>query len=266
MAMQKWLLSSDQQIPYHDPRAVELWFKVMKAFKPDVVDYLGDQDDQACYSKYTEGRAAEFLVQYKEDGADKLLPYINAEAKGAKEFYKQTRAIAKKAELFVALGNHDIRIFDYVDRKLAEMKEQVTPNSLWGLDDLGYDYIYYSDRPKLRYGGLYAHHGMAITKAAGESVKADMDNFGVSIVRGHSHRLAMTNKTFPLRNETIRGYELGHMSDINSEGMGYTNNHNWQQGFAYAYIDGDNVHMNLVEIKNGSSGYSCVVDGKKFEA
>jgi len=183
--MRKWLLSSDQQIPYHDPKAVELWFKVMKSFKPDVIDYLGDQDDQACYSRWTEGRSQEFINIYKEEGAEHLLPYIQAEAKGARELYEQTRKIAKNAELFVALGNHDVRVFDYVDKKLNEISKEVTPNSLWGLDDLGYDYIYYGDKPRLRYGGLYAHHGVAISKHAGESVKADMDSFGVSIIRGH---------------------------------------------------------------------------------
>ena len=59
------MLSSDQQIPYHDPRAIELWFKVMKAYKPDVVDILGDTDDQACYSRFTEGRSAEFVNSHK---------------------------------------------------------------------------------------------------------------------------------------------------------------------------------------------------------
>ena len=46
----KWMLSSDQQFPYQDDKMIALWFKVMKWFKPDVVDYLGDTDDQACYS------------------------------------------------------------------------------------------------------------------------------------------------------------------------------------------------------------------------
>jgi len=36
----RWMLSSDQQFPYADPKMIELWFKVMKWFKPDVVDYL----------------------------------------------------------------------------------------------------------------------------------------------------------------------------------------------------------------------------------
>ncbi len=63
----KWMLSSDQQYPYQDDKAIELWFKVMKWFKPDVVDILGDTDDQACYSKYTEGRSAEFLRMHKDE-------------------------------------------------------------------------------------------------------------------------------------------------------------------------------------------------------
>ena len=67
----KWMLSSDQQFPYQDDKMIALWFKVMKWFKPDVVDYLGDTDDQACYSKYTEGRSAEFLQLHK-----RYLPFI----------------------------------------------------------------------------------------------------------------------------------------------------------------------------------------------
>ncbi len=45
----KWMLSSDQQFPYQDDKMIELWFKVMKWFKPDVVDYLGDTDDAEIY-------------------------------------------------------------------------------------------------------------------------------------------------------------------------------------------------------------------------
>jgi hypothetical protein len=63
----KWMLSSDQQFPYQDDKMIALWFKVMKWFKPDVVDYLGDTDDQACYSKYTDGKPTEFLKAYKND-------------------------------------------------------------------------------------------------------------------------------------------------------------------------------------------------------
>lgn len=266
----KWMLCSDQQIPYHDPRAIELFFKVMKAWKPDVVDVLGDTDDQACYSRFTEGRSAEFSALHKVgDGAD-ILPLAQSEAQGAKDFYTQIRNTAKRgAELFTALGNHDVRVFDYFDKKLVEYLGAITPNSLWGLDDLGYSYIYYGDKPKQRYGDIYVHHGVAISQNAGESVRKDVENFGVSIIRGHSHRAGSFYKTFELTGSTLRGWEIGHMSDETSDGMGYTNMHNWQKGFAVATIesgssvtkDGWYPHVQFIEI---TPDYTCVVDGKKF--
>lgn len=264
----KWALSSDQQIPYHDPRAIALWFKVLKSWKPDVVDYLGDTDDQACYSRFTEGRPQEFLVAHKADQADTILPLMQADAQGAKEFYTQTRKMLPKAQLFSALGNHDIRVFDYTEKKLPDIIDQVTPEALWALDTLGYDYIYYNDVPKHRFGDIHVHHGVAISQNAGESVRKDVENFGVSIIRGHSHRAGSFFRTYELRNggagETVRGWEIGHMADEKSDGMAYTNSHNWQKGFAVAHIEnGVTPHIQFVEI---SADYTCYVDGKKFSA
>jgi predicted phosphodiesterase len=266
----KWMISSDQQIPYHDPRAIELWFKVMKAWKPDVVDILGDTDDQACYSRFTEGRSAEFLNLHKSGDGTTILPLAQSEARGAAEFFAQCKTTAKRgAELFTALGNHDVRVFDYFDKKLPEYIESISPESLWGLDSLGFSYIYYGDLPKHRYGDIYVHHGVAVSQNAGESVRKDVENFGVSIIRGHSHRAGTFYKTFELTNTLQRGFEIGHMSDEKSDGMGYTNMHNWQKGFAIAHIesgstvtdDGYYPHIQFIEI---TPDYTCVVDGKKF--
>ena len=273
----KWMLSSDQQIPYADKRTIELYFKVMKWFKPDVVDLVGDQSDQFCFSRWSEGRPAEFLEQIKRSSKDEsanpfdgILELSQAEEKPVAEFYSQHRKILKNSEIFVALGNHDIRAFDYFEKKIPAMMDQITPESLWGLDSLGIDYIYYNDRPKHRYGGVHVHHGMSISKNAGESVRNDIDSFGVSLVRGHSHRLASYSKSYPLRNETLRGWELGHMMDIDHEGASYDNVHNWQQGFAIGHIesgkdtiDGYYPHIQLIEV---TRDYTCFVDGKKFSA
>lgn len=262
----KWMLSSDQQFPYQDDNMIKLWFKVMRWFKPDVVDYLGDTDDQACYSKYTEGRSAEFLKMYKDNNGDAIVPLMKHEAKGARDFYAKTRKMLPDAQLFSALGNHDIRVFDYIDAKLPDYVEAVTPEALWGLDSLGYDYIYYNQPPAHRYGDIHVHHGNAISQNAGESVKKDVENFGVSIIRGHSHRAGSMFQTYELRNggkgEILRGYEIGHMCDEKSSGMNYTNVHNWQKAFAIAHIEnGVYPHIQLIHV---SPDYTCYVDGKKF--
>jgi hypothetical protein len=259
----KWLLVSDLQIPYEDPRAVALLFKVMKSWKPDVVDLLGDIDDQACYSRWTDGRPAEFLKMVKDEDVARIQPLVISEAKGAKEFFEKVRKTRPNAEIFFAGGNHDDRASDYFDKKLPEYAEYVTYEALYGLDSLGIDYIHYNDRPKYRYGDIYVHHGIALSQNAAESVRKDCESFGVSMIRGHSHRMGYWHKTFDLTGTKWRGWEIGHMSDIDSEGMGYTNLHNWSQGFAIGHIDGDNVHINLVEI---TKDYTCVVDGKVFSA
>lgn len=274
-----WLLSSDHQIPYQDNRAINLWFQVIDYMKPNVVDYLGDTSDQFCFGRFEEGRTREFLHTVPDvdvySGANPedfdlqlayrqhLMKWVKEEEKGAADFYALTREKLPDSEIFSALGNHDIRIWNYADKYLKEIFEDITPESLWGLDNLGIDYIFYEDLPKERYGGIYAHHGIAASAEAGASVKSDIDKLGVSLIRGHSHRMASYYKTYELRNETLRGYEIGHLCQVDSDGFKYSQVHNWQMGFAVGHVHGDNAHIQLVEIM---PDYTCVVDGKRFAA
>lgn len=260
----RWLLSSDQHIPYSDPRYLDLWFQVVKWFRPDVIDYLGDTSDQDCFSKYSVGTSNEFLNQIAKPNGEDVVPFIMEQERPVAEFYAQTRKMRPKAEIFVALGNHCARVFDYVDRKMPENIKAITPEALWKFDSLGFDYIHYSDLPKERYGKIFAHHGNAISQHAGESARKDSETHGVSIIRGHSHRMGSAFRTFELRNETIESYEIGHMCDVKNKAFSYSNVHQWQPGFAYAHIEnGVTPHIRLVRI---SEDYTCYVDGKKFSA
>lgn len=258
----KWMLGSDFHIPYTNKRYMDLWFKVMKWYKPHVVDYLGDIDDQSCVSRYSEGTP------------DEVMNKIAGYAGQVKDFYTKTREMLPEADLFVALGNHDIRYEDYIAKKASALTGLITPETLWGLDSNGYNYIHYNDPPKHRFGDIHVHHGNAISKHAGQSVQADIESHGVSIIRGHSHRAGSFFKSYPLRNggngETLRGWEIGHMTDIKSEGMAYTSTHNWQPGFAIGYIektesqpDGWWPHIQFIQI---SEDYTCVVNGRRFVA
>jgi len=274
MTLTKVMGSSDQQIPYHDKRMLNLYFKVMKWFKPDQILLVGDHADHAELGRWEEGGTREFLNSLPEplEQGEKMFEQLFTIAKPTKEFYEQHREICPDAKVDVALGNHDwTRVYKYFDKKVPEMLQYATPNALWGFDDLGFDYIHYEDRPKHVFGGLHIHHGVAISKHAGESVKADVENFGVSIYRGHSHRLSQVSRTYTLRNETLVGIEGGHMMDVNSTGASYDNVHNWQPGFVIFYVedgatdtaDGLRFHPQLIPI---SRDYTCVVDGKLFKA
>jgi hypothetical protein len=235
----------------------------MKWFRPDAIDYLGDTSDQDCFSKYSVGTSNEFLSQIAKPVTEEITPFIMEQERPVAEFYAQTRKMRKNADIFIALGNHCVRVFDYVDRKMPESAKAITPESLWKLDSLGINYIHYADLPKKRYGDIHVHHGNAISQHAGESVRKDVENFGVSIIRGHSHRAGTFYKTYELKNETLRGYEIGHSTDIKSSGMSYTNQHNWQAGFAVAHVVDDYPHIQFIEM---TPDYTCVVDGRTFKA
>ena len=150
-------------------------------------------------------------------------------------------------------------------KKLPDYAAQVTPEALWSLDSLGYEYIYYNELPKRRFGDIHVHHGLSIADTG--AVRKDMNDLQISLIRGHSHRMASHYQTYELRNdgrgETIRGYEIGHMCDEKGPGMKYMQHHDWQKGFAIAHIEnGLWPHVQMIQI---SPDYSCVVDGKVFK-
>lgn len=273
MTDMKVLIGGDQQYPFHNKRAVDLWFKVLKRCKWDEIWITGDLEDYPQFSRWTDGGSEEFLSTLPPEfdvKADNVFERVVDESAAGRQFFQEVRKAAPNARIFFAGGNHDIvRPLKYFDKKMPEILPLITEENLWGLDSLGVEYIRYWERPKHMYGGLHVHHGVAISKHAGESVKSDIESFGVSLIRGHSHRLGNYNKSYPLREETLQGWEAGHMMDIKSTGASYDNVHNWQLGFMTAIVesgadtkDGYRVHPQLVPISNE---YTCSINGRVYK-
>jgi len=293
----KWAAVGDLQIPYHDKRAVALFLKVMKSWKPDAIDFVGDIDDQLEYSRFSDGRADEFFSQLAkndkanakaisdyekamtkwratEDNPEPIpvlaapenvnpLPFVKANAQEAGKFYADVRKQHPDTDLNSSLGNHDIRVFDYVDRKAPEYLEEVTPNMLWGLDDLGITWTLYDDPPKERFAGIHVHHGKTVS-SSGLSVKADIENYNISLIRGHDHKGGVVYSTYPLANRTLVGMNTGHMCDPKAYGLRYTVNPTWELGFGIAEISDGVAQLQFIPIVETDKGYRCIVDGKVF--
>lgn len=268
----KWAFVGDLQIPYHDKRAVDLFFKVMRSWRPDAIDVVGDIDDQLEYSSFSNGTTDEFFNQLKKekqlpDESDfdfyrrvNPLPFVKEHAQGAREFYTTLRKQHKNADIHASLGNHDIRIFNYLDKKAPDYKDEVTPNMLWGLDDLGISWRLYELPPFERYAGIHVHHG-ATTTTTGLAVKNDIELYNVSLVRGHDHRGGVVYKSYPITGNALAGMGTGHLCDPTSYGLNYTVNPAWEQGFGIAYVYDGRAHLQFIPMRH----YVCVVDGKVFE-
>jgi len=269
----KWAFVGDLQIPYHDRRAVELFMKAMKWWKPDAVDFVGDIDDQLEYSSFSDGTTDEFFNRLKklkqEEGESdeefrrrvSPLPFVKENAQGAHDFYAEMRGILSDADMHSSLGNHDIRIFKYMDKKAPDFAEELTPNMLWGLDDLGITWRHYDLPPLERFGGIYVHHG-ATTTTTGLAVKADIDNYNVSLARGHDHRGGVVYKSYPMTGTTLVGLGTGHMCDPSAYGLRYTINPSWELGFGIGHVVDGRAMLQFIPI---SPDYTCVVDGKVFK-
>jgi len=244
----KWLLGSDFHIPYENPRYVSLWWQVMEWFEPDVIDILGDLDDNSACSKYSDGTP------------DEVINAVSVYAPLVKNFFEKCREIRPEAEIHFATGNHEARYDSYLEKKGKALVGLITPELLWGTDTYGIDLSHYNNPPIHRFGDIYVHHGIYSVANTGTKM---LDEFGVSIIQGHSHRASATFRSYPLRNEQLRAYEIGHMTDIYSSGMSYDRKHNWQAGFAIAHIVNDFPHIQLISI---NSDFEAVVDGKLFKA
>jgi hypothetical protein len=291
----KWAFVGDLQIPYQDKRAVELFFKVMKDWKPDAIDVVGDIDDQLEYSSFSDGTTDEFFNVLKanqkaeakaqaefekalERGkeAEELplltnfadeeinpLPFVEENARGAREFYTALRNQHKDADIHASLGNHEMRVFKYIDKKAPEVLGKISPNFLWGLDDLGISWEMYDEPPHERFAGIYVHHGTTTT-TTGLAVKSDIENYGVSLVRGHDHRGGVVYKSYPITGRSLVGMGTGHLCDTRGYGLKYTVNPAWEQGFGIAYVDENKAHLQFVPMRNTDRGLTCIVDGKVY--
>lgn len=244
----RYLACSDIQFPLHDERAVELWLKVLKGFKPDLVDLVGDLDDSNSTSRWAVG-------------PEKSVSVDDSGAKATREFLADVVDKAPTADIHLFDGNHGwTRHEKYILDNAPALIGTITPNDLYGHDNLGITFHRYQDLPFNRFNDMYVHHGVAVSKHSGESVKSDIDQWGVSLIRGHSHRLGNYYKTYELTGKTLEGYELGHLMKVTE--ADYQLQRNWQQGFLYGYISGGQHFLELVPIKD----YTCFVGGKKYTA
>lgn len=293
---QKVLALGDLQLPYADYRAVSLVLDMMKWWKPTDIVAVGDIDDQLEYSRFSDGRSDEFFntlaknqkeiekveairakAKEKQEalgGTDVVvetpvlptlpvnpLPFVKENALAARSFYTDVRAAHKRSRFFSCLGNHDIRVFDYMDRKAPDFAPEVTPDFLYDFKKLGIEYAMYDDKPSELFPGVFFHHGKT-TSSSGAAVRGDIANYGISLVRGHDHHGGVFYETKPLRDETLFGLATGHLCDTGGYGLRYAISPDWEMGFGVLHIYGNEVHPQFIRIH---SDYTAVLDGKLFQ-
>lgn len=247
MTAQKWLVWPDTHIPYHDKRKVKVMLDIVKKWQPDRITLLGDLDDMKAPSRFASGTPDEWT-----DRVD-----ITTETH-TKKFVVELRDTAgNETEIDYFEGNHEVRLPNYIAKNAKALHGLVTLPKILDLDNLGIKWYTYEDPAQEIYKGWYVHHGSKVSKHSSYSAQAELNSYFVNGFSGHTHRLGRYHFNSEGTGQLV-WMECGHLSDVSKQK--YTQVHNWQHGFAYAYVDRGKVHPQQVQFV----GNTCYLDGVKF--
>jgi predicted phosphodiesterase len=244
--MERIVIVSDLQIPYHDPKAVYNLIDFIKRYKPDRVVSIGDEIDLPQVSKWEKGRMGEYAgtIGKDRDATVKILEQLRVTD--------------------VIRSNHTDRLFNYIASYapgLYGIPELQLENFL-RLPELGITYWRKPMPIAPNWVAVHGDHGR-ISQVAGQTALKQALQHGKSLVCGHTHRLGLSSVTEAsggIVGRIVTGLEVGNLMDFKK--AHYTHGSaNWQQGFGLLYVDGRNVTPVAVPVaKDGS----FIVEGKRY--
>lgn len=240
MRAEKVMIMSDIHAPFHDKKAVSIAKKYMQQYKPDYVIINGDVVDFYSISRWDTSPSRKLNVSSELESANYVLDYL-------------LDGIPKKTNLYLNLGNHDVRMRKYIWRN----------PELDGLEELDIKNLLHTDErniqvsiPEVDYwrkdsghlvlGDTMITHGDNTLNGCKGGINAGyntMKSMGMSTIIAHTHRLSKRSHKTPYHNWV--GIEDGCLC----QGTGTAD---WQQGFVtYEIKDGKGINYQLHPIENG---------------
>lgn len=233
--MKTLLITSDYQIPYHDPLTLQAVHKLIKELKPTIHILNGDIVD--CPA----------LSVFEKKPMEKV--GLLAELKVARLELEHQRDLSSKTDIQWQDGNHEARVDAYILREAPALHgwPGLDLKSILTMDKLHVTYRPY-DEGTIIGGKLRVVHGTEVRQHSGATAKAMFGKYGMSGVSGHTHRLGTYYHTFPGTPETPDKFyvwaENGCLCSLKPE---WTQDPDWQQGFTVVYLM-DNGRFSLQQI------------------
>ena len=237
----------DNQIPFHDPLATDLFFKFLGDYKPDVIILNGDVIDFYKLSHYTRSPLHKFSLM--------------DEIHQTQQFLLQLRQLCPNAEITWIEGNHEFRLKSSLlhipDEDLKAFLLQhgsLQMESLFELDALRIKYVGLPDHFAkwsdcyTEYEGFLIGHFNKVNQHAGYTARAIGDKYGKSIIQNHTHRVGSNIKRE--FHGLVKSYEIGSLCSLRPSYMTFPD---WCQGWG------------IIETHEGvSSFYQIVLEDYKF--
>jgi len=173
------LVINDLHVPYQDNEALELVLKFGHSLKPDKLFILGDFIDMYSISKFDRNPERVTNLQTEFNMGRDLL-------------YKIIDTIRPSQTIFIE-GNHTDRLRKFIWHNpvldgCIDVKEKL------GINDLGIEYYEYGKNYIYKNKLIYTH-GNKINKYSAYTAKNMLDDLGLSVIFGHTHRLGSHYRT-----------------------------------------------------------------------
>jgi UDP-2,3-diacylglucosamine pyrophosphatase LpxH len=212
---EKSVVFGDVHLPWHSDKAVLLLFKFIEFYQPDNIFINGDFIDCWEISRFTKPQS--------------ITKHLSEEFALGRDFLKTLRTLAPKAKIVYIFGNHEYRFEKFLAENAPEFHD-IRGLSIREQLDCDLHNIEIVDNHLrenyYRFGHILIGHFNKCSKHAGYTAKALLDDKGMSLIQGHTHRLAHIHKR---DYESIKAaVEGGCLCDPNPP---YTSLPNWHLGF-----------------------------------
>ena len=250
--------------PYHDTRAIDIFYQIVAAENPQQTVIAGDILDLTEQSRWAQ----------EERFARTTQPALNY----TREFAAETRA-RTSGDIFWIEGNHDKRMSAFMEtnaKSAMSLKKAGYPDSypvlsipnLVGLDEFDVEYIdAYPAGVHWITESLRVIHGTRANSAGSTAAQYANDMPHISTIFGHTHRQEVQPKTTFDRQGKIKSMNInpgclcrvdGMVPSVHGarhiDGTKATFWENWQQGVTVIrYLDSGQFYYEQVQIEEGAA-------------
>jgi len=165
-------------VPYEDKESVELVFKFAKDLQPDKLIIAGDLIDFYSISKFSRDPARVLNLEQ--------------EFKQGREILTKIADILPNTEKIFIFGNHEDRLRKFIWNNPV-LDGCIDIEDKLGLKDYGYKWYNYGKN--YEYKTLIYTHGYKVNKHSAYTAKNLLEDLGMSVIFGHTHRMGTHYKT-----------------------------------------------------------------------
>jgi len=233
---------SDIHYPYEDRRATQIALSFLKDYKPDLLVWNGDIFDFYAVSSYEKNPKKKLDIQEEIDY-------------GYSQMRMWTKELGPTTKHFFISGNHETRMQRLINKNAPSLASLRSTSIESNIDFKSIGVQYVPNHQDLHIGDLMFIHGSVVRRHGGNSARGHYEQYGCSLLMGHTHRLAVLFKRNKFGTHSL--IENGTLCDFDVEYAPYPD---WQHGFTTIEFHGNTFVPTIRPIIN----YKLIADGKVY--